>query len=61
MNILKALKRSTLGLDLYMWLVYRTFTLREPVTLRWRDLYRQRTQVERTGRQWEVPADWRRA
>ena len=41
MNILKALKRSTLGLDLYMWLVYRTFTLRGPVTLRWRDLYRQ--------------------
>ena len=34
-------KRSSLGLDLYMWLVYRTFNLREPVTLRWRDLYRQ--------------------
>ena len=34
-------KRSTLGLDLYMWLAYRTFTLKEPVRLRWRDLYRQ--------------------
>ena len=41
MNILKALKRSPLGLDLYMWLSYRTFTLKEPVKLRWRDLYRQ--------------------
>ena len=41
MNILKALKRSSLGLDLYMWLTYRTFALKKPVMLRWRDLYRQ--------------------
>ena len=41
MNILKALKRSTLGLDLYMWLTYRTFRLKEPVRLHWRVLYRQ--------------------
>ncbi len=41
MNILRALKRSSLGLDLYMWLSYRTFTLKEPVKLRWRELYRQ--------------------
>ena len=41
MNILKGLKRSSLGLDLYMWLTYRTFTLKKPLTLRWRDLYRQ--------------------
>ena len=41
MNILKALKRSTLGLDLYVWISYRTFTLKKPVMLRWRDLYRQ--------------------
>ena len=27
MNILKALKRSSLGLDLYLWLVYRTLAL----------------------------------
>ena len=26
MNTLTALKRSTLGLDLYLWMVYRTFT-----------------------------------
>ena len=31
MNILKALKRSSLGLDLYLWLVYRTFTLQRPL------------------------------
>lgn len=30
-----------MGLDLYMWLTYRTFRLKEPVQLRWRDLYRQ--------------------
>ena len=36
-----ALKRSPLGLDLYLWLVYRTFTLRAPLRLTWRLLYRQ--------------------
>ena len=41
MNTLKALKRSTLGLDLYLWLVYRTFPLRAPLRLTWRHLYRQ--------------------
>ena len=32
MNTLKALKRCALGLDLYLWLVYRTFPLRAPAT-----------------------------
>ena len=41
MNILRALKRSSLGLDLYMWLTYRTFTLKKVTALRWRSLYRQ--------------------
>ena len=41
MNTLKALKRSSLGLDLYLWLVYRTFTLRAPQRLTWRQVYRQ--------------------
>ena len=41
MNILKALKRCALGLDLYMWLTYRTFALRAPQQLTWRQLYRQ--------------------
>ena len=41
MNTLAALKRSSLGLDLYLWLVYRTFALRAPLRLTWRHLYRQ--------------------
>ena len=41
MNTLTALKRSTLGLDLYLWMVYRTFTLRAPLRLTWRLLYCQ--------------------
>ena len=41
MNTLTALKRSSLGLDLYLWLVYRTFPLRAPLRLTWRLLYSQ--------------------
>ena len=41
MHILKALKRSPLGLDLYCWLVYRTFVIKTPLTITWRQLYRQ--------------------
>ena len=41
MNILRSLKRSPLGLDLYLWLVYRTFGLRTPVRLSWPQIYRQ--------------------
>ena len=41
LTTLKALKRSPLGLDLYFWLVYRTFTLKAPLRLSWRQLYRQ--------------------
>ena len=41
MNILKALKRSSLGLDLYLWVTYRTFTLKCPMRLSWACLYRQ--------------------
>ena len=41
MNTLKALKRSSLGLDLYLWLAYRTFLLKHPIRLFWRQLYRQ--------------------
>ena len=41
MNTLTALKRSPLGLDLYLWLTYRTFTLRTPQRLSWANLYRQ--------------------
>jgi hypothetical protein len=49
MNVLKALKRSPLGLDLYLWLNYRTFSLKQPIRLPWRRLYRQfGREVERT-------------
>ena len=41
LNILKALKRSSLGLDLYLWLTYRTFSLKRPLRLSWKALYRQ--------------------
>ena len=41
MNTLTALKRCALGLDLYLWLVYRTFSLRAPQRITWRQVYRQ--------------------
>ena len=41
MNTLTSLKRSSLGLDLYLWLVYRTFPLRAPQRLTWRQIYHQ--------------------
>ena len=41
MNTLKALSRSSLGLDLYLWVTCRTFTLKRPMRLSWRQLYRQ--------------------
>ena len=40
-NTLTALKRSSLGLDLYLWLTYRTFALRAPLRLTWKQLYQQ--------------------
>ena len=41
LNILKALRRSSLGLDLYLWLTYRIFSLKKPIHLAWPRLYRQ--------------------
>ena len=41
MNTLNALKRCALGLDLYLWLTYRIFTLKSPLRLTWRHLYHQ--------------------
>ena len=41
LNTLTALKRSPLGLDLYLWLTYRMFSLRAPLQLTWPRLYRQ--------------------
>ena len=41
LNILKAIKRSPLGLDLYFWITYRTFGLKRLLRLSWKQLYRQ--------------------
>ena len=42
MNTLKALKRSSLGLDWYLWLVYRTFPAHAPASgSPGRQVYRQ--------------------
>ena len=41
MNTLKALKRSPLGIDLYLWLTYRVFRLDGPMWLTWPQLYKQ--------------------
>ena len=41
LNTLKSLKRSPLGLDLYLWLTYRTFALKRPLRLTWPLIYRQ--------------------
>lgn len=45
MRILKEMKRSSLGLDLYMWLSYKTFSLysqgKKPEQLPWERLYTQ--------------------
>ena len=41
LTTLKALKRSPLGLDLYLWLVYRIFALTTPQRITWRQVYRQ--------------------
>ena len=41
MNTLQALKRCSLGLDLYLWLTYRTFALKRPQRFSWQQVYRQ--------------------
>ena len=41
LNVVRELKRSSLGLDLYLWLTYRLFRLDRPLTLTWRQVYRQ--------------------
>jgi hypothetical protein len=41
MRVLKALKRSPLGLDLYTMLTYRVAYLKKPVAISWRQLHAQ--------------------
>ena len=38
---MRAMKRSPLGLDLYLWLTYRTFGLKRQLRLTWSLLYHQ--------------------
>ena len=40
-HVLKSLSRCSLGLDLYQWVNYRTFALKHPVRLSWKQIYRQ--------------------
>ena len=41
LNTLRAMKRSPLGLDIYLWLTYRTFGIKRPLRLTWPLLYRR--------------------
>ena len=41
LRLLRAMKRSALGIDLLLWLTYRVHGLRKPVFLTWKQLYRQ--------------------
>ena len=50
LHILKALKRSPLGLNLYLWLTYRTFGLKRRLRLSWEQLYQRRPCRRREAR-----------
>lgn len=41
MRILKAVKRSPLGIDLYTWLTYRVSYMKEPTLISWSQLHAQ--------------------
>ena len=41
LNILRAMKRSSLGVDVYLWLTYRLNCLHKPIDIAWPQLYRQ--------------------
>ncbi len=41
MKTLRAMKRSTIGLDIYLWATCRVFTLKRPLRLTWEQIYRQ--------------------
>lgn len=41
MKTLRAMKRSTIGLDIYLWTTCRVFTLKRPLRLTWDQIYRQ--------------------
>ncbi len=41
MNVLRAMKRSTLGIDIYMWSTAKTFRMKTPFRITWGRLYDQ--------------------
>lgn len=41
LRVLKAVKRSPLGIDLYTWLTYRVSYLKQPTDISWRQLHSQ--------------------
>jgi len=41
LKVLRAMKRSTLGIDLYLWIAYRSATIRSPRKIPWVRLYEQ--------------------
>ena len=41
MNILQHIKRSSLGLDLYLWLTWKVYSVVRPIRIPWPSLYRQ--------------------
>lgn len=41
MRVLRAIKKSPLGIDLYTWLTYRVSYLKEPVAISWKQLHSQ--------------------
>ena len=41
MRIIRALKRSPLGLDIYTWLTYRVSYMKEPTVISWKQLHAQ--------------------
>lgn len=40
-QVISALKQSPLALDCYLWLTYRTFTLKQPTIISWEQLHEQ--------------------
>ena len=41
LRVLRAMRRSALGIDLYMWLTYRSHRRVRPLHLTWKQLYKQ--------------------
>ncbi len=40
-NVITALKQSSIAIDVYIWLTYRAFTLKQPTIISWRQVQEQ--------------------